>query len=71
MKDKARVIGAYTPDGHVARFPLLPKELSIAMQEIYQTDNILTPFFSPVFKWSKWTSEGPPNIDTKEKTIIK
>ncbi len=54
MKDKARVIGAYTPDGHVARFPLLPKELSIEMQEIYQTDNILTPFFSPVFKWSKY-----------------
>ena len=40
MTDKARVIGASTNEGNTARFPLLPKELSIAMQEIYQTDNI-------------------------------
>ena len=40
MTDKARVIGASTPEGNAARFPMFPKDLPKAMQELYQAENI-------------------------------
>lgn len=40
MMDKARVIGASTPEVNEKRMTLLPKQLSLAMSELYQGENI-------------------------------
>jgi len=48
MTDEARVIGASTPEGNAARFPLLPKDLPQSMGELYQAENIAVGEPSPV-----------------------
>ena len=49
MTDKAKVIGASTPEATATRFPLLAKQLPQARGELYQTDNML----SALHRWAR------------------